>query len=225
MADSIADDEAQVSSEQDVDAAALQAENASLRDRVLRALADAENTRRRAERTGQEARQYAISGFARELLPVADNLQRTIAAAQHRAPGKEQAALLEGVRATERMLMHGFERFGIRKIRALGKPFDPTLDEAIMELEDTSHPPGTVVRVAEDGYTIHGRLLRPARVVVAKHRAAAPPRSDTQATQQATDLESQSHSSESAERFSSVSRATAQAIRRRARWPLILMRS
>jgi molecular chaperone GrpE len=158
-----------------VDAATLVAENASLRDRLLRALADAENTRRRAERTAEESRQYAISDFARELLTVADNLQRTITAAERHGPETvEDAALIEGVRATDRILQHTFERFGIRKIDALGRRFDPTLHEAVMEVDDNSWPPGTVVRVVEDGYTIHDRLLRPARVFVARRRAQAP---------------------------------------------------
>jgi molecular chaperone GrpE len=158
-----------------VDPATLMAENASLRDRLLRALADAENTRRRAERTAEEARQYAISDFARELLAVADNLQRTIAAADRHAPETvEDAALVEGVRATERILEHTLGRFGVRKIDALGQPFDPTLHEAVLEVDEPSQPPGTVVRVAEDGYTIHGRLLRPARVMVVRRGSNAP---------------------------------------------------
>jgi molecular chaperone GrpE len=158
-----------------VDVATLVAENASLRDRLLRALADAENTRRRAERTAEEARQYAISDFARDLLTVADNLQRTIAAAERHSPETvEDAALIEGVRATDRILQHTLERFGIRKIDALGRRLDPTLHEAVMEVDDYSQPPGTVVRVVEDGYTIHDRLLRPARVFIARRRAQAP---------------------------------------------------
>jgi molecular chaperone GrpE len=154
--------------EECADAEALAAENASLRDRILRALADAENTRRRAERAVQDTSMYAIADFARELLAVADNLQRTIAAAELEMA--EDAALLEGVRATERTLMHALERFGVRKIEALGAPFDPALHEAVMEVDDGSYPPGSVARVLEDGYMIHDRLLRAARVAVAKRR-------------------------------------------------------
>jgi molecular chaperone GrpE len=158
-----------------VDAATLLAENASLRDRLLRALADAENTRRRAECTAADARQYAISDFARELLAVADNLQRTIAAADRDTQETvEDAALIEGVRATERILQHALGRFGVRKIDALGQQFDPTLHEAILEVDEPSQPPGTVVRVAEDGYTIHDRLLRPARVMIVGRGSNAP---------------------------------------------------
>src|ERR1700730_8842069 len=149
------------------DSEALQAENASLRDRLLRALADAENTRRRAERSDEETRRYAVADFARELLTVADNLGRALTAAEARAVQSGcDSSLVEGVQATERMLMGMLERFGVRKIQALGAPFDPALREAIMEIDDASHPPETVVRLVEDGYTIHDRLLRPARVVV-----------------------------------------------------------
>ena len=151
-----------------VDVATLIAENASLRDRLLRALADAENIRRRAERTAEEAQQYAISDFARELLMVADNLERTIAAAAERPETVEDQALIEGVRATKRLLEQTLSHFGVRKIEALGKRFNPSLHEAVMEADDASQPPGTVVRVLEDGYTIQDRLLRPARVVVAR---------------------------------------------------------
>jgi molecular chaperone GrpE len=173
-----------------VDVATLVAENASLRDRLLRTLADAENMRRRAERTAEEARQYAISDFAREVLTVADNLQRTIAAAERHQPKTvEDAALIEGVRATHRILQHTLQRFGIRKIDALGKRFDPTLHEAVMEVDDDSQPPGTVVRVADDGYTIHDRLLRPARVFVTRRRGQSP---STQPEQAEIEWEDQS---------------------------------
>ena len=173
MSDRIADDEAPVSNAGDVDATALQAENDSLRDRMLRALADAENTRRRAERAQREVRQYAIADFARELLPVLDNLQRTVAAAERGAPASlEDAALIEGVRAIERLLRHTFEQSGIRRIEALGAPFDPSLHEAMMD-DDGAQPPGTITRVLEDGYTIHDRLLRPARVAVVRRRPRA----------------------------------------------------
>ena len=158
-----------------VDTAALQAENSSLRDRMLRALADAENTRRRAERAQREASQFAVAGFARELLPVADNLQRTVAAAERRAGEPvDEGALVEGVRVIERLLQHTFGQFGIRRIDALGAPFDPALHEAMLEVADGSQPPGAVVHVLEDGYTLHDRLLRPARVAVAGRQGRAP---------------------------------------------------
>jgi molecular chaperone GrpE len=173
MPDDITDREAAPSGGEAADAAALQAENEQLRDRMLRALADAENARRRAERSATEARQSAVADVVRELLPAADNLQRAIAAAEQHGPTGD-AALIEGVRATERMLMGVLERFGVRKIEALGARFDPHLHEAVMETDDHDHPPATVVGVVEDGYTIGDRLLRPARVIVAKQRADAP---------------------------------------------------
>jgi molecular chaperone GrpE len=154
-----------------VDVGSLLKENASLRDRLLRALADAENTRRQASRTAGDARRFAIADFARELLVVVDNLQRTIDAAGGQAPlTTENAALIEGVRATLRVLLQTLERFGVRRIAALGKRFDPNLHEAVMEVDDPAQRPGTVAQVLEQGYTIHGRLLRPARVVVSKQR-------------------------------------------------------
>jgi molecular chaperone GrpE len=155
--------------------AALAAENASLQDRLLRALADAENTRRQCDRATAEARDYAISSFARELLTVEDNLHRAIEAAKsHGADGKVDKALIEGVEATERLLGQIFERFGIRKIDAAGAPFDPQLHEAMTEVDDPFHPPGSVVQVLEDGYTIRNRLLRPARVIVASQPSQTP---------------------------------------------------
>ena len=169
------------------ESATLAAENASLRDRLLRSLADAENTRRRAERRAADARQYAISDFAAELLAAVDNLQRAIAAAEDRAeqaPG-EAAALLDGVHATQRLFLATLNRFGVRKIDALGRSFDPALHEAIIEVDDQSRPPRSVVSVLEDGYTIHDRLLRAARVAVAKPRPLPAPDAEAAAAPEA----------------------------------------
>lgn len=158
------------------DDASLIAENASLRDRYLRALADAENARRRSEQQVADGRAYAVTQFARELLPVADNLQRAIKTAEAQAElGAGDPALAEGIKATERMLAAAFERFGVRRIAAEGAAFDPALHEAVMELDNPEATPGTVLQVLEDGYTIHDRLLRAARVVVAKRRRDQPP--------------------------------------------------
>ncbi|NEU14968.1 nucleotide exchange factor GrpE [Methylobacterium sp. BTF04] len=155
------------------DPAALQAENTSLQDRLMRALAETENVRRRGERGIEDARKFAVQGLAAALLPVADNLGRAVAAAKG-AQGSGPAAhasLLEGVDATERMLTAALERFGIHRMPALGTPFDPKAHEAMREIEDATHTPGTVVDVMEDGFTLHDRLLRPARVSVAKEPA------------------------------------------------------
>lgn len=162
--------------QQIADADALVAENASLRDRMLRALAEVENTRRRADRAALDASRFAIADFAPEILNVADNLQRTLGAVEHSAAGSaDEAALIEGVRATLRMLMQILERFGVRKIEALGRPFDPAVHEAVLQVDDPAQAPGTVVRVVEDGYLIHDRLLRAARVAVARRPAEMAP--------------------------------------------------
>jgi molecular chaperone GrpE len=149
------------------DTATLLSENAALKDRLLRALADAENTRRQADRKAEDTRKFAIAEFARELLPIIDNLQRVLEA-RAAAQSAEDNALLQGVETTLRLFFQTLERFGIKKIAASGQRFDPSLHEALMEADDASNPPGTVTQVLEDGYTIHDRLLRPARVVVSK---------------------------------------------------------
>ncbi len=149
---------------------AAMAEIAQLKDERLRALAEAENTRRRAARDRQDASQYAISAFARDLLAVADNLERALASvtAEARQADPQLDALMGGVEATERALKTTFERYGITPIAAQGAPFDPHLHEAMFEVADNSVAHGTVVQVLEAGYTIHDRTLRPARVGVAR---------------------------------------------------------
>ena len=150
---------------------ALQAENASLQDRLLRALADTENVRRRADRAAQDAQNFAVADLSRELLTVVDNLRRAIESAEDPAVDSAGSApLLKGINAIERSLMTTLERFGIRKIEARGTPFNPSHHEAILEVNDPSQPPGSVVDVMEEGYTIHDRLLRPAKVSVTRSR-------------------------------------------------------
>jgi molecular chaperone GrpE len=146
----------------------LSTEIASLRERLVRALAETENTRRQGERRVQDAQQYAVTNFARELLQVVDNLRRAIAAGTADAEAKKAYGLLEGVAATDRILTQILNRFGVKEINALNEPFDPTKHEAVMETDETEHPPGRVAQVLENGYMLHDRLLRPARVVVAK---------------------------------------------------------
>ncbi|GAA0021901.1 molecular chaperone GrpE [Bradyrhizobium japonicum] len=146
------------------------------RDRLMRALADAENTRRIAERRVQDARQYAIADFARELLQVADNLRRAIDAGSPNPAAKDDDGLLAGVVATDRILTQILKRFGVEEIDALNRPFDPMKHEAVMETDRSDQPPGNIVDVLESGYMLHDRLLRPARVVVAKPpRPQSPP--------------------------------------------------
>src|SRR6202158_4157188 len=147
----------------------LASENASLRERLMRALAETENTTRQSERRAQDAQQYAITNFARELLQVVDNLRRALDAAQpDQETGNQNNGLIEGVAATDRVLTQILNRFGVKEVSALTEPFDPMKHEALMETAETEQPPGSVVQVLEDGYTLHDRLLRPARVVVAK---------------------------------------------------------
>jgi molecular chaperone GrpE len=163
-----------------VDVGTLLAENASLRDRLLRALAEAENTRRQADRALNEARKFAITEFARELLIVVDNLQRTVVAGEGQAPARaESLALVEGVQATLRILTQTLERFGVRRIEALGQHFDPNLHEAVAQEVAPSQPSGTITRVMEEGYMIHDRLLRPARVFVSMQPGSAPTDEDS----------------------------------------------
>jgi molecular chaperone GrpE len=149
--------------------AALEAELAEHKDRLLRALAEAENTRRRAQRERDDATKYAISGFAKELLAAADNLRRALDSLPEAAVGDERTrSLLAGVAATERELLAVFERHGIRRIDPMGERFDHNLHQAIFEVERGDRPPGTIVEVLQPGYLLHDRLLRPAMVGVAK---------------------------------------------------------
>lgn len=141
-------------------------EVAVLKDQLLRALAEADNTRKRAEKSVQEARAYGIAGFARDLLEVADNLRRA-----HDAIPEDQkdGALAQGVLATERALLSIFERNGLKKTDPLGEKFDAHLHEVMFEGEGgEGQEKGTVIAVLEPGYLLNDRLLRPARVGVAK---------------------------------------------------------
>lgn len=149
-------------------------EIASLRERLMRALAETENTRRQGERRAQDAGQYAITNFARELLQVVDNLRRAIEADAADREGSGIDGLIEGVTATDRILTQILNRFGVEEIKALHQPFDPKKHEAVMATDETDQPPGSVTQVLETGYTLHDRLLRPARVVVAKPRQPSP---------------------------------------------------
>ena len=149
--------------------AALEVELAEHKDRLLRALAEAENTRRRAQRERDDATKYAISGFAKELLSAADNLRRALDSLPEAEVADERTrSLLAGVAATERELLSVFERHGIRRIDPMGERFDHNLHQAIFEVEHGDRPPGTIVEVLQPGYLLHDRLLRPAMVGVAK---------------------------------------------------------
>ena len=145
--------------------AELEAEAQTLRDERLRALAEVENMRRRAERERSEASRYGATGLARDLLGVADNLRRALASG-----GGE--GLLEGVEMVERELGAAFARHNIARIEAEGERFDHNRHQAMFEVETADAEAGTVVQVVQEGYLLHDRLLRPAMVGVAKAPAA-----------------------------------------------------
>jgi len=150
--------------------AELEAESADLNDKLLRALAETENVRRRAQRDKEDASKYAIKSFAEDLLRVSDNMGRALAAID--ADARAQDANLEniavGVEMVAKELLGAFERAGIKPIEAMGQRFDPMLHEAMFEIPDPAQPAGTVTQVLEDGYTLHGRTLRAAKVGVTK---------------------------------------------------------
>lgn len=150
--------------------AVLKAEVESLRDQRLRALAEAENIRRRAERDKAEASQYAVTKFARDMVSIADNFSRALAACPpqvREAADPQVKAVLDGVEATDRQLMATLERYGVKPVSTEGK-FDPNLHQAIAEVPGGGKPAGTIVDVVQAGYTIGDRLLRPAMVTVAR---------------------------------------------------------
>ena len=163
--------------------AKLEAEVASLKDQLLRAMAETENTRRRAQRDREDASKFAVSSFAKELVSVADNLRRALEAVP--AEGREKDEMLKslavGVEATERQLFAAFDRAGIKKLDPTGEPFDPNFHQVMFEIENTGKAAGTVVQVLQPGYTIHGRLLREAMVGVAKGGDAGGQHVDTKA--------------------------------------------
>jgi molecular chaperone GrpE len=150
---------------------ALQAENAELKDKTLRTLADMENLRRRTEREVADAKIYGVASFARDMLTFVDNLHRAIEAVP--AELREQAdpalkTFVEGIELTERDFVSRLARFGVKKIEPLGKKFDPNMQEALFEIPDESVPSGTVLQVVEQGFSIGDRVLRPAKVGVSR---------------------------------------------------------
>jgi len=162
----------------DQELAAAKQEAAQLKDQLLRALAEAENVRRRAQREREDAAKYAITNFARDVLQVSDNLHRALEAIPAAALAEDEALknLHEGVSATERQLDAALERQQVKRIWPMGEKFDANLHQAMFEVQTADQAPGTVVQVMQAGYLIHDRLLRPALVAVAKQPAGdAPP--------------------------------------------------
>ncbi|HVV64504.1 MAG TPA: nucleotide exchange factor GrpE [Rhizomicrobium sp.] len=154
---------------------ALRAEAADLRDRLLRALADADNTRKRAEREKQDASQYAVTRFARDMLQIADNFARALAACPpdlRAAADPQVKAVIDGVEATERQLLATLERYGVKPIDTSDGRFDPNFHQAIAEVPASGKPAGSIVDVVQAGYVIGDRLLRPAMVTVARREEA-----------------------------------------------------
>jgi molecular chaperone GrpE len=154
----------------------LQKEAAEARDRMLRTLAEMENLRKRTAKEVADSKLYGITGFARDVLDIADNLQRALDA----VPAEARAAadpgltsLIEGVELTERSLLNALEKHGVKKLDPQGQKFDPNFHQAMYEVPDASVPAGTVVQVMQAGYTIGERVLRPALVGVAKGGAKA----------------------------------------------------
>src|SRR3954462_5090233 len=149
----------------------LQAEVELLRDQRLRALAEAENIRRRADKEKADASQYAVTKFARDMLGIADNFARALAAVPANirdAADPQVKAVLDGVEATDRQLIQTLERYGVKPVDTSDGKFDPNLHQAIAEVPGNGKPAGAIVDVVQQGYTIGERLLRPAMVTVAK---------------------------------------------------------
>ena len=147
-----------------------EAQIATLNDKLLRALAETENIRRRAQRDKEDASKYAIASFARDMLSVSDNLKRAMDSVDDETRKKDAAVeqIMVGLEMTEREIQNIFERSGIKTIEALGQKFDHNQHEAMFEVDDESKPAGTVVQEVETGFMLHDRLLRPAKVGVSK---------------------------------------------------------
>jgi len=172
----------------------LQDANAELKDQLLRALADTENTRRRAEREKADTAKYATANMARAVLGVADNLSRALASvsAEAKAADEDLNNLCVGIELTETEMVNAFEQFGIKPIEAMGKKFDHNFHQAMFEIEDLDQPAGTVIQQVQRGYVIHDRLLRPAMVGVTKGgpKAAAAPAEPSAEAPEETDTAS-----------------------------------
>jgi molecular chaperone GrpE len=150
---------------------ALVREAAESRDKMLRTLAEMENLRKRTQREVADAKTYGIAGFARDVLDIADNLQRALDAVPAEAKaeaGPGLKALIEGVELTERSLLNALEKNGVKRFDPSGEKFDPNFQQAMYEVPDSSVPAGTVVQVVQAGFTLGERVLRPALVAVSK---------------------------------------------------------
>ena len=145
----------------------IKQENEALKDELLRAMAESENLKKRCAAEIEKNNRYAISSLAKDLLIVADNLDRAIVVAAHENEANNQA-LLDGIKLTKQELTHVFQKFGITKMQTLGQPFDPNFHQVVQQISDSSKPAGTIVEELQTGYMINGRILREAMVVVSK---------------------------------------------------------
>src|SRR6187397_1466487 len=160
---------------------ALTKEATESRDKMLRTLAEMENLRKRTAKEVADARSYGITGFARDILDIADNLQRALDAVPAEMKATADPALkafIEGVELTERSLLNTLEKNGVKKFDPSGEKFNPNFQQAMYEVPDASVPAGTVVQVVQAGFMIGERVLRPALVGVSKGGAKAAPAAD-----------------------------------------------
>ena len=148
----------------------LEAENADLKDKLMRALAEVENVRRRSEKERQDTAKFGASGLAKELLPAIDNLGRALQSVPEEMRDGDDSVknLVLGVEMIEKQFVDALSRFKITRIEPTGEKYSYELHQAMSEVEGTGHPAGTVVQVLQPGYVMHERLLRPAMVIVAK---------------------------------------------------------
>ena len=146
--------------------AQLQEDVAAAKDAALRAQADAQNVKRRAEQDVEKARKFALESFSKELMPVADNLERALEAAS----GEDEAikAIAEGVELTLKSFLDALKKHNVEQVDPVGEPFDPNLHQAMSMVENPDVEPNTVIAVMQKGYTLNGRLVRPAMVMVSK---------------------------------------------------------
>jgi molecular chaperone GrpE len=163
--------------------AGLKAALAEAHDKMMRALAEAENTRRRAKTEREDASKFAVSSFAKDMLEFSNNFGRALAAIPEEVKTDPKiSAITDGISAMERDLLKVFERHGIQRMEPLDQPFNPNFHEVMFEARMPGKPGGTVIQVIEAGYTLNGRLLRAAKVGIAKSEGSA---SDHQVDQQA----------------------------------------
>lgn len=161
------------------EAQALAQQLEELKDQAIRVKADAQNVRRRAEMDVEKAHKFALEKFAKELLPVIDSLEKAVEAEE--ASGNEMTPLREGVEMTLSMFLSSINKFNLEQLDPVGKPFDPAFHEAMSLVEVPNAEPNTVVASMQKGYTLNGRLVRPAMVMVSKNSAANSTKIDEQA--------------------------------------------